>query len=739
MFGKHLSKILVRSFAAIVVTVQVLSGLVINHDVNADIELNDFIRRLYQVTLDREAEFDGLNYWSTELYNKRMTASSCAHGFFFSDEYLNKNKSDEDFVQDIYEVFMGREPDQAGHDYWVSQLASISREDVFAGFANSDEFYEVCEEYFIIPGFYSPAFSTEQLDRVNCFVDRFYWQCFSRSGDREGQSFWVQGLLSGQIDGVTCAASFIMCEEFDSLEYDNYGFVNAMYRLFMDRYPDDEGMAYWIGQLEAGNSRQFVFANFANSAEFEGVCNFYGISRGYFEWEETANPPVPPYEDDMTRALGALNCVSDVGYDKTNNLYMFKVEQPVDWSNPNGEKFKQSVAIDLVGMNKNTVFSVNGYELEIYEEELSKQYNCNTVYVEYRFFSESVPESFPNNPAPYWKYLTMENAAKDFHHIIDLLKTVFNGKWIFTGGSKGGETTNYQSMMFPNDADAFVAYVAPLFSSAAQKGFGKYLYEEIGDERFGKEKAAELRALVLDYQIALLEARPQIQPFVVDDNEEYRRPGYPVLSPDKEYDSFVFDQACMFWQYGPFDEEVEYMQGIVDKYRNGDDTYIQDLMEDYEPVWIYLDEYRRGKDLYSPYDYENFCINCAKESGAFAEDYSYLRKALKERGSTAYVAMTEADEAKGWLWTFIATDVYKTLKFDTTYYPSMIEWSHNTKSTVIELYGSSDIYTYFRFPDVDDNPNFHLFIAKDKCHQGDFADSEIWPEVTKILDPILAA
>ena len=53
MFGKHLSKILVRSFAAIVVTVQVLSGLVINHDVNADIELNDFIRRLYQVTLDR--------------------------------------------------------------------------------------------------------------------------------------------------------------------------------------------------------------------------------------------------------------------------------------------------------------------------------------------------------------------------------------------------------------------------------------------------------------------------------------------------------------------------------------------------------------------------------------------------------------------------------------------------------------------------------------------------------------
>ena len=160
MFGKHLSKILVRSFAAIVVTVQVLSGLVINHDVNADIELNDFIRRLYQVTLDREAEFDGLNYWSTELYNKRMTASSCAHGFFFSDEYLNKNKSDEDFVQDIYEVFMGREPDQAGHDYWVSQLASISREDVFAGFANSDEFYEVCEEYFIVPGFYSPAFST---------------------------------------------------------------------------------------------------------------------------------------------------------------------------------------------------------------------------------------------------------------------------------------------------------------------------------------------------------------------------------------------------------------------------------------------------------------------------------------------------------------------------------------------------------------------------------------------------
>ena len=82
-----------------------------------------------------------------------------------------------------------------------------------------------------------------------------------------------------------------------------------------------------------------------------------------------------------------------------------------------------------------------------YQEELSKLFNANLVFVEYRYFGESMPK--PCN----WDYLTVENSLYDLHHVTTTLKQLYDEKWIATGISKGGQTTMFYRTYFPDDVD----------------------------------------------------------------------------------------------------------------------------------------------------------------------------------------------------------------------------------------------------------------------------------------------
>ncbi|MBO4637451.1 MAG: DUF4214 domain-containing protein, partial [Clostridiales bacterium] len=122
---------------------------------NVEIEPNAqtiaFATRLYTTCLGRNADQNGLMAWARQLANQRDTGSGAAHGFFFSDEFINQNVSNSEFVTRLYRTFMDREPDQSGFDAWVAQLdGGISREEVFNGFAQSPEFARICAAYGII-------------------------------------------------------------------------------------------------------------------------------------------------------------------------------------------------------------------------------------------------------------------------------------------------------------------------------------------------------------------------------------------------------------------------------------------------------------------------------------------------------------------------------------------------------------------------------------------------------------
>ena len=110
-----------------------------------------YIVRNYRLCLGREADERGLNDWCDAILSGRNTAKEAAYGFVFSQEFLKRNLSDEEYIRVLYRVFMDRDADGPGLSGWKRVLnEGKSREHVFDGFADSIEFANICNSYGIL-------------------------------------------------------------------------------------------------------------------------------------------------------------------------------------------------------------------------------------------------------------------------------------------------------------------------------------------------------------------------------------------------------------------------------------------------------------------------------------------------------------------------------------------------------------------------------------------------------------
>ena len=243
-----------------------------------------FVTRCYKVALGREPEPAGFNDWTSKLNNGQIVGFVIAREFIFSDEYKSKNKSDDEFVKDLYMMFVDREPEQAGYDYWMSKLSSgVSREEVFAGFSNSTEFINLCVGYGITAGYYSNDYDINQINNVNLFVQRLYKTTLDRIGDPTGQEYWTKGLLEKKLTGSECAANFIKSDELVNKGLSDEEYLTVLYKGIMGRTPDETGWNYWLDALKnKTKTRDQVFEGFSKSAEFSEICNSYGIEVGKY-------------------------------------------------------------------------------------------------------------------------------------------------------------------------------------------------------------------------------------------------------------------------------------------------------------------------------------------------------------------------------------------------------------------------------------------------------------------------
>jgi Domain of unknown function (DUF4214) len=99
-----------------------------------------FVRSLYYSILDRKPDEAGVRNWTKSLVGGKSRAWVITE-FFRSPEYLNKRKNNTEYVRDLYQGVLGRQPDPSGLLHWVNLLNSgNSRHSVLNGFLNSKEY-----------------------------------------------------------------------------------------------------------------------------------------------------------------------------------------------------------------------------------------------------------------------------------------------------------------------------------------------------------------------------------------------------------------------------------------------------------------------------------------------------------------------------------------------------------------------------------------------------------------------
>lgn len=240
--------------------------------------VEDFVERLYTNILQREADPSGLKAWTDVLKSGKEQGAKVAQGFIESPEFQKRKLSNTQYLEILYQTFFDRKADKAGLDAWLGVLDSgLSRMHVFKGFAESNEFTEICEEYGIIRGNVTLTAPMDQNEGVTKFIVRCYRLCLGREADKDGLNSWCTQILSGKNTAKEAAHGFVFSDEFKKKNLSDTEYVKTMYRVFMDREADPAGLNAWVKVLKSGKSREHVFNGFADSGEFKEICAEYGI------------------------------------------------------------------------------------------------------------------------------------------------------------------------------------------------------------------------------------------------------------------------------------------------------------------------------------------------------------------------------------------------------------------------------------------------------------------------------
>ncbi len=238
-----------------------------------------FVNRLYYVALERDAEEAGRNYWVEQLKSGAKTGADVVNGFYMSEELAARGYSNDKLVELAYNGILNREPDANGKEYWVNKMNNgESYASIIAGFIDSDEFGSLCSDYGITKG--GSSGSSGGTDAVGQFIMRLYTKALGRSYDGDGLQYWHNKIDENKTrENVLDVAlnGFLHSEEFQSFNLSNEDYAKVLYRTFLGREAEEDGLNYWVNKLNSGVSRDDVARGFAYSEEFSGIMSSYGL------------------------------------------------------------------------------------------------------------------------------------------------------------------------------------------------------------------------------------------------------------------------------------------------------------------------------------------------------------------------------------------------------------------------------------------------------------------------------
>ena len=403
--------------------------------------------------------------------------------------------------------------------------------------------------------------------------------------------------------------------------------------------------------------------------------------------------------DELRQKLAALQGIS--GIEKLESevypeKYLVRITQQVDPKNPAAGTFTQRVVIGHVGFDRPTVIVTEGYGGAYalnpkYQEELTKLLNANLVFVEYRYFLESTPE--PKN----WDYLTAENSAYDLHHVNQTFRQLYQGKWISTGISKGGQTTCLYRAYFPDDVDFSVPYVAPL-NRAVEDGRHEPFLRQVGTK-------AE-RDRILAFQKAVLKQKAAIVPMLENYCQEHKLTFRIPMAEVLDYS--VLEYPFAIWQWGtPVDQVPEPTASAADLFKH--------LMEISEPSYFSNEQ-----------PYVSFDVQACRELGYYGYDTAPFKGLLTIKSTKGYLNKL-----------MLPTELIDKVEFRPELYHKVYNFVKDNDPKMIFIYGEIDPWSATRVPTFRGKKNEQIYIQPRGSHRSRIGNM---PEEMKkqIMDQIHA-
>jgi len=146
------------------------------------------------------------------------------------------------YVDAVYQLFGGRPATAAEKSYWAPAVSSGNRLALTQALAVTDAW-------------------------AGARVSELYQTVFQRPADAGGRAYWLDQIRRG------LALESVGVEFYGSNEYflrsggTRESWIRALYEDLLGRTADGGGVAYWVGQLGAGQPRSAVAANFSRSVE----------------------------------------------------------------------------------------------------------------------------------------------------------------------------------------------------------------------------------------------------------------------------------------------------------------------------------------------------------------------------------------------------------------------------------------------------------------------------------------
>ena len=380
----------------------------------------------------------------------------------------------------------------------------------------------------------------------------------------------------------------------------------------------------------------------------------------------------------IQKRLAALSGVSGIEKLESQHYpekYVLRISQPVDHQNPAAGTFNQRVIVAHVGYDRPTVMVTEGYGgayamTPRYQEELSKLLNANLIFVEHRYFLESTPESCD------WDYLTVENSVNDLHRINTAFKEIYNGKWITTGISKGGQTTCLYRAYFPEDVDFSVPYVAPL-NRGKEDGRHEPFLRKVGTRKERKQIEA--------YQKELFKRKTEMIPLLTEfcrANKLQHRISMPEL-----FDYCVLEYPFALWQWG------------------SDRTLMPSADAGTQRLFDHLMKVS-GPDYFADNQPNvSFFVQAARELGYYGYDTRPFKKYLTIKSSKNYLDHL-----------MLPVELVGKIDYRPESSRKVYDFLKENDPKMIFIYGEADPWTASRVPDFKGKVNQQIYIQPEGSH-----------------------